>query len=279
MALGSRTRQAAAGPWPIEGSNFTIDCDVVIPGHRPAAGARLDRAGPGHPQVAPRDDHHQRRAHDRPPGRVRRRRRADGHADRHRVRRPGQARGEGDRPVSRRCGHGRGRRGARRRGAGPGAHRHRPVQARGAAGPQCRSSRSSSACASFELIEGGTTRAAAEKEAGRCLQCVCPDVGRCPPAAALTRARPHREQVPPRRACGLPRLRVRLQPRFILRDQQVHQLHAVACASAATSSVRNCYGLMGAGYDSIVTTPWNVSLQYTDCVSCGACVETCPPAR
>ena len=33
---------------------------------------------------------------------------------------------------------------------------------------------------------------------------------------------------------------------------------------------------MGVGYDSIVTTPWNVSLKYTDCVSCGACAETCP---
>src|SRR5207245_875133 len=32
---------------------------------------------------------------------------------------------------------------------------------------------------SFQLIENGYDKAAAEKEAARCLQCVCPDVGRC----------------------------------------------------------------------------------------------------
>src|SRR5216683_793866 len=32
---------------------------------------------------------------------------------------------------------------------------------------------------SFQLIENGYDKAGAEKEAARCLQCVCPDVGRC----------------------------------------------------------------------------------------------------
>src|SRR5439155_5776804 len=32
---------------------------------------------------------------------------------------------------------------------------------------------------SFQLIENGYDKNAAEKEAARCLQCVCPDVGRC----------------------------------------------------------------------------------------------------
>src|SRR5439155_10561322 len=32
---------------------------------------------------------------------------------------------------------------------------------------------------SFELIEEGYSREQASKEAARCLQCVCPDVGRC----------------------------------------------------------------------------------------------------
>src|SRR5438270_6260192 len=32
---------------------------------------------------------------------------------------------------------------------------------------------------SFQVIENGYDKAGAEKEAARCLQCVCPDVGRC----------------------------------------------------------------------------------------------------
>src|SRR3989442_15625267 len=32
---------------------------------------------------------------------------------------------------------------------------------------------------SFQLIENGYDKAGAEKEAARCLQCVCPHVGRC----------------------------------------------------------------------------------------------------
>ncbi|HEV2405379.1 MAG TPA: 4Fe-4S binding protein, partial [Ktedonobacterales bacterium] len=32
----------------------------------------------------------------------------------------------------------------------------------------------------------------------------------------------------------------------------------------------------GRGFDTIVSTPFNVSLFATDCVSCGACVQVCP---
>ncbi len=38
----------------------------------------------------------------------------------------------------------------------------------------------------------------------------------------------------------------------------------------------NCYGMFGHGFDTIVSTPFNVSLHATDCVSCGACVQVCP---
>src|SRR5919201_113064 len=39
----------------------------------------------------------------------------------------------------------------------------------------------------------------------------------------------------------------------------------------------DCYGMFGKGFDTIVSTPFNVSLHDTDCVSCGACVQVCPP--
>ncbi len=38
----------------------------------------------------------------------------------------------------------------------------------------------------------------------------------------------------------------------------------------------DCYGMFGKGFDTIVSTPFNVSLHDTDCVSCGACVQVCP---
>src|SRR6266566_2562363 len=104
------------------------------PRDRPDPGARLDRARHRRSQEQARDDRHERRAHDRSPGCVRRRRRADGNADGDRVRRAGQARGEGDRSLPRGRRHGAGRGGHRRGRAGARAHRHRAVQARGAAG-------------------------------------------------------------------------------------------------------------------------------------------------
>src|SRR5438034_971543 len=63
---------------------------------------------------------------------------------------------------------------------------------------------------------------------------------------------------------------------FILRDLN-KCINCTQCVRICRDVIgANCYGLMGGGYDSIVTTPWNVSLKYTDCVSCGACAETCP---
>src|SRR6266702_4787449 len=63
---------------------------------------------------------------------------------------------------------------------------------------------------------------------------------------------------------------------FILRDLN-KCINCTQCVRICRDVIgANCYGLMGGGYDSIVTTPWNVSLSYTDCVSCGACAETCP---
>jgi ferredoxin len=37
-----------------------------------------------------------------------------------------------------------------------------------------------------------------------------------------------------------------------------------------------CYDFMRIGFDSLVTTPLDMSLNDTPCVSCGRCAETCP---
>ena len=129
---------------------------------------------------------------------------------------------------------------------------------------------------SFELIEKGYDKAAAEKEAARCLQCVCPDVGQCHLQRlslehGLTENRFHRAE-----PVDYHDYEYDFSHDFILRDLN-KCINCTQCVRICRDVIgANCYGLMGGGYDSIVTTPWNVSLSYTDCVSCGACAETCP---
>src|SRR5438552_4115673 len=129
---------------------------------------------------------------------------------------------------------------------------------------------------SFQVIENGYDKAAAEKEAARCLQCVCPDVGRCHLQRlslehGLTDNRFHRAE-----PVDYHDYEYDFSHDFILRDLN-KCINCTQCVRICRDVIgANCYGLMGGGYDSIVTTPWNVSLSYTDCVSCGACAETCP---
>ena len=129
---------------------------------------------------------------------------------------------------------------------------------------------------SFQVIENGYTKDLAEKEAARCLQCVCPDVGRChlqrlSVEHGLTENRFHRAE-----PIDYHDYEYDFSHDFILRDLN-KCINCTQCVRICRDVIgANCYGLMGGGYDSIVTTPWNVSLSYTDCVSCGACAETCP---
>jgi formate dehydrogenase major subunit len=129
---------------------------------------------------------------------------------------------------------------------------------------------------SFEVIESGYSKDLAEKEAARCLQCVCPDVGRChlqrlSVEHGLTENRFHRAE-----PIDYHDYEYDFSHDFILRDLN-KCINCTQCVRICRDVIgANCYGLMGGGYDSIVTTPWNVSLSYTDCVSCGACAETCP---
>ncbi|MDQ3097878.1 MAG: FAD-dependent oxidoreductase, partial [Chloroflexota bacterium] len=129
---------------------------------------------------------------------------------------------------------------------------------------------------SFALIELGYDKNAAEKEAARCLQCVCPDAGKCHLQRlslehGLTDNRFHRAE-----PVDYHDYEYDFSHDFILRDLN-KCINCTQCVRICRDVIgANCYGLMGGGYDSIVTTPWNVSLSYTDCVSCGACAETCP---
>mgnify|MGYP005846875107 CR=1 FL=1 len=128
----------------------------------------------------------------------------------------------------------------------------------------------------FRLIELGYSEEQVRKEAARCLQCACPAAGRCHLQRlsiehGLTDNRFHNGE-----ARDYHDYEPDVSHSFILRDPN-KCINCTQCVRMCRDVIGpNCYGLMGRGFDSIVTTPFNSSLNESDCVSCGACAETCP---
>ncbi len=128
----------------------------------------------------------------------------------------------------------------------------------------------------FKLIEMGYTPEQAKREAARCLQCACPAAGQCDLQMysieyGLSDNRFHD---------GEPEdfhdYEVDVSHSFILRDPN-KCINCTQCVRVCHDVIGpNCYGMFGKGFDTIVSTPFNVSLHETDCVSCGACVQVCP---
>ncbi len=128
----------------------------------------------------------------------------------------------------------------------------------------------------FKLIEMGYTPEQAKRESARCLQCACPAAGQCDLQMysieyGLTDNRFHD---------GEPNdfhdYEVDISHSFILRDPN-KCINCTQCVRVCHDVIGpNCYGMFGQGFDTIVSTPFNVSLHETDCVSCGACVQVCP---
>ena len=128
----------------------------------------------------------------------------------------------------------------------------------------------------FRLIEMGYTQEQAERESGRCLQCCCPAVGQCD----LQKYSIEYDLENNRFHDGEPEdyhdYTYDLSHSFILRDPN-KCINCTQCVRVCHDVIGpNCYGMFGHGYDTIVSTPFNVSLFSTDCVSCGACVQVCP---
>ncbi|MBI4319087.1 MAG: FAD-dependent oxidoreductase [Chloroflexi bacterium] len=128
----------------------------------------------------------------------------------------------------------------------------------------------------FRLIELGYSEEQVESEAARCLQCACPAAGQCHLQRLSleyglqdnrfhnAEARDYHDYEPDQTHS------------FILRDPN-KCINCTQCVRICRDVIgANCYGMMGRAFDTIVTTPFNVSLHDTDCVSCGACAETCP---
>ncbi len=128
----------------------------------------------------------------------------------------------------------------------------------------------------FKLIELGYLKEQAEREAARCLQCACPAAGQCD----LQKYSIEHGLADNRFHDGEPTdyhdYDTDLSHSFILRDPN-KCINCTQCVRVCHDVIGpDCYGMFGKGFDTIVETPFNVSLHDTDCVSCGACVQVCP---
>jgi NADPH-dependent glutamate synthase beta subunit-like oxidoreductase/formate hydrogenlyase subunit 6/NADH:ubiquinone oxidoreductase subunit I len=128
----------------------------------------------------------------------------------------------------------------------------------------------------FSLIELGYLQEQAERESARCLQCACPAAGQCD----LQKYSIEHGLADNRFHDGEPSdyhdYEIDMSHSFILRDPN-KCINCTQCVRVCHDVIGpDCYGMFGKGFDTIVSTPFNVSLHDTDCVSCGACVQVCP---
>ncbi len=127
-------------------------------------------------------------------------------------------------------------------------------------------------------------------ESSRCLQCTCEAIGFCDLrrlgieyGTTLETLEPQHHQgagyrsVTENRFTGINHDYIRDDSHaFILREPS----RCIDCGRCATVCAEvvgaACYDFMRIGFDTLVTTPLDMSLNDTPCVSCGRCAETCP---
>ena len=134
------------------------------------------------------------------------------------------------------------------------------------------------------------TREDAVAESTRCLQCTCEAIGFCDLrrlgieyGTTLPTLEPQYHQgagyrsVTENRFTGVNHDYIRDDSHaFILREPS-RCIDCGRCAQVCSEVVgAACYDFMRIGFDTLVTTPLDMSLNDTPCVSCGRCAETCP---
>jgi formate dehydrogenase major subunit len=127
-------------------------------------------------------------------------------------------------------------------------------------------------------------------ESTRCLQCTCEAIGYCDLrrlgieyGTTLTTLEPQPNRGAGLRSVGENRFTgvnhdyIRDDSHaFILREPS-RCIDCGRCANVCAEVVgAACYDFMRIGFDTLVTTPLDMSLNDTPCVSCGRCAETCP---
>jgi NADPH-dependent glutamate synthase beta subunit-like oxidoreductase/formate hydrogenlyase subunit 6/NADH:ubiquinone oxidoreductase subunit I/ferredoxin len=134
------------------------------------------------------------------------------------------------------------------------------------------------------------SREEAMAESTRCLQCTCEAIGFCDLrrlgieyGTTLQTLEPQYHQgagyrsVTENRFTGVNHDYIRDDSHaFILREPS-RCIDCGRCAQVCSEVVgAACYDFMRIGFDTLVTTPLDMSLNDTPCVSCGRCAETCP---
>jgi NADPH-dependent glutamate synthase beta subunit-like oxidoreductase/formate hydrogenlyase subunit 6/NADH:ubiquinone oxidoreductase subunit I/ferredoxin len=134
------------------------------------------------------------------------------------------------------------------------------------------------------------TPAEAMAESTRCLQCTCEAIGYCDLRnlgieykTTLETLEPGHDHgagfrsVTENRFTGYNHDYIRDDSHaFILREPS-RCIDCGRCAQVCADVVgAACYDFMRVGFDTLVTTPLDMSLNDTPCVSCGRCAETCP---
>ena len=134
------------------------------------------------------------------------------------------------------------------------------------------------------------TAAEVMAESTRCLQCTCEAIGNCDLrrlgieyGTTLQTLEPGHDQgagfrsVTENRFTGANHDYIRDDSHaFILREPS-RCIDCGRCAAVCADVVgAACYDFMRIGFDTLVTTPLDMSLNDTPCVSCGRCAETCP---
>ena len=144
--------------------------------------------------------------------------------------------------------------------------------------------------ASYVEYEIPYSAAEAVAESTRCLQCTCEAIGFCDLrrlgveyGTTLKTLEPQYHQgagyrsVTENRFTGINHDYIRDDSHaFILREPS-RCIDCGRCANVCAEVVgAACYDFMRIGFDTLVTTPLDMSLNDTPCVSCGRCAETCP---
>ncbi len=142
----------------------------------------------------------------------------------------------------------------------------------------------------YDEFEISYTAAEVMAESTRCLQCTCEALGNCDLrrlgieyGTTLPTLEPAHDQgagfrsVTENRFTGANHDYIRDDSHaFILREPS-RCIDCGRCAQVCAEVVgAACYDFMRTGFDTLVTTPLDMSLNDTPCVSCGRCAETCP---
>ena len=142
----------------------------------------------------------------------------------------------------------------------------------------------------YDEYEIAYTQSEVMAESSRCLQCTCEAIGYCDLrnlgleyGTTLDTLEPANNggagfrSVTENRFTGANHDYIRDDSHsFILREPS-RCIDCGRCAAVCADVVgAACYDFMRIGFDTLVTTPLDMSLNDTPCVSCGRCAETCP---